>query len=137
MSPRVNVAYQWNGSSVLAGDPETGQKADLPAQVLYAFGADVGVSDRFSLTGDWLGRWAIDSPRVDERTFTPRDAQQALDTQHLVATVGDEKRDPALEQFPVERRIRESFGARSRTALAPSHSALSRTSKRARTTSPR
>ena len=79
ISPRVNVAYQWNGSSVLAGDPETGQKADLPDQVLYAFGADFGVSDRFSLTGDWLGRWAIDSPRVNVHTFTPAGSPVGFD----------------------------------------------------------
>jgi hypothetical protein len=70
-APRVNLAYQWNGSSVLGGDPETGRKADLPDQMLYAFGADFGVSERFSLTGDWLGRYAIDSPRVSVHSFTP------------------------------------------------------------------
>ena len=73
MSPHINVAYQWNGSSVLAGDPETGEKADVPDQLLYAFGTDFGVSDRFSLTGDWLGRWAIDSPRVTSGRSRPRD----------------------------------------------------------------
>jgi hypothetical protein len=70
LSPHVNLAYQWNGASVLAGDPETGTKADLPDLVLYAFGADVGVNQKFSLTADWLGRWAIDSPRVHLETIT-------------------------------------------------------------------
>ena len=78
-APRVNLGYQWNGSSVLAGDPETGQKADLPDQVLYALGADFGVSDRFSLTGDWLGRYAIDSPRVSVHTFTPSGSPVGFD----------------------------------------------------------
>jgi hypothetical protein len=70
VSPHVNLSYQWNGSSILAGDPETGTKADLPDQLLYAFGADVGVNEKFSLTADWLGRNAIDSPRVHLQTFT-------------------------------------------------------------------
>jgi len=78
-APRVNLGYQWNGSSVLAGDPETGRKADLPDQVLYAVGADFGVSDRFSLTGDWLGRYAIDSPRVSVHTFTPKGSPVGFD----------------------------------------------------------
>jgi hypothetical protein len=66
----VNFGYQWNGSSVLAGDPATGEEADLPDQFLYAVGADVGVTEKFSVTADWLGRWAIDSPRVHPQTFT-------------------------------------------------------------------
>jgi len=69
ISPHVNVGYQWNGTSILAGDPVTNEEADLPDQVLYALGADVGVTEKFSLTADWLGRWAIDSPRVHEQPF--------------------------------------------------------------------
>jgi hypothetical protein len=70
VSPHLNLGYQWNGSSILAGDPETGTKGDLPDQILYAFGADIGVNEKFSLTTDWLGRRATDSPRVHLQTFT-------------------------------------------------------------------
>jgi hypothetical protein len=70
ISPHVNIGYQWNGSSILAGDPAEDIKDDLPDQVLYAAGADVGVTEKFSLTADFLGRWAIDSPRVTRRPFT-------------------------------------------------------------------
>ena len=69
VSPHLNLGYQWNGSSVLAGDVKTGRKDDLPDQLLYAFGADVGVTDRFSMTIDWLGRRSFDSPRVRLRPF--------------------------------------------------------------------
>lgn len=55
---------------MLAGDPATGEEADLPDQFLYAVGADVGVTEKFSVTADWLGRWAIDSPRVRQQSFT-------------------------------------------------------------------
>jgi hypothetical protein len=70
VSPHVNLGYQWNGSSVLAGDVETGEKDDLPDQLLYAFGADIGVTDKFSVTTDILGRRAINSPRVRIEPFT-------------------------------------------------------------------
>ena len=70
ISPHVNIGYQWNGSSILAGDPAEDTKDDLPDQLLYAAGADVGVTEKFSLTADFLGRWAIDSPRVTRRQFT-------------------------------------------------------------------
>jgi hypothetical protein len=69
LSPHVNLAYQWNGSSILAGDVELNEKDDLPDQLLYAVGADLGVTDKFSLTADWLGRRAIDSPRVRVEPF--------------------------------------------------------------------
>ena len=70
ISPHVNLGYQWNGESVLAGDVETGDKDDLPDRPPYAFGADFGVTDKFSLTTDWLGRRAINSPRVRIDPFT-------------------------------------------------------------------
>ena len=63
-SPHVNVAYHWNGSSVLAGDVSTGTKADLPDQFSYVFGADHGLTDRITLAVDVLGRRVIDSPRL-------------------------------------------------------------------------
>jgi hypothetical protein len=70
VSPHVNVAYQWNGSSALAGDVVTGRKAPLPDQLVYAVGADVGVNRTFSLAFDVLGQLVIDSPRIVRRTFT-------------------------------------------------------------------
>jgi len=35
IAPHVNVGYQWNGDSILAGDVRTGQKARLPRQLSY------------------------------------------------------------------------------------------------------
>jgi hypothetical protein len=69
-SPHVNLGYQWNGESVLAGDVETGEKGDIPDQLLYAVGTDLGVTEKFSLTADLLGRRAINSPRVRIEPFT-------------------------------------------------------------------
>jgi hypothetical protein len=70
VSPHLNLAYLWNGESVLAGDVATGAKGDLPDQVQYAVGVDVGVSSRLTLAFDFLGSYVIDSPRLVRGTFT-------------------------------------------------------------------
>ncbi|HXK08153.1 MAG TPA: hypothetical protein VMT70_00775 [Vicinamibacteria bacterium] len=70
VSPHLNVAYLWNGKSVLAGDVATGTKADLPDQVQYALGVDVGATKRLTLAFDFLGTYVMDSPRLIRETFT-------------------------------------------------------------------
>lgn len=69
-SPHVNLGYQWNGKSILAGNVLENRKARLPAQVLYAVGLDMGVNPRLTLAVDLLGQRVIDSPRLTRRTFT-------------------------------------------------------------------
>ena len=46
VSPHFNLGYQWNGKSILAGDVLAGEKAELPDQLVYAVGLDIGVSAR-------------------------------------------------------------------------------------------
>ena len=70
VAPHLNVAYLWNGKSVLAGNVATGEKEDLPDQVQYAVGADIGVTKRLTLAFDFLGTYVIDSPRLLRETFT-------------------------------------------------------------------
>jgi len=70
VSPHVNVGYQWNGDSVLAGDIATGVKADMPDQFFYAAGLDIGRSSAVTLVFDFLGQHVSDSPRLVETTFT-------------------------------------------------------------------
>ncbi len=70
IAPHVNVAYQWNGSSLLAGDVAERRKADLPDQFVYALGSDFTVTSRFSLVLDLLGQRVINSPRVSTVPFT-------------------------------------------------------------------
>ncbi len=72
-SPHFNVGYLWNGSSVLAGNPATGEAADLPDQVTYVVGADFGVSQRFTFVLDVLGTYLLDAPRLNQSTFHGRD----------------------------------------------------------------
>ena len=64
VSPHVNVGYRWNGSSVLAGNPATGESGDFPDQVSYGVGADVSVNSRLTLAFDVLGRYLIDAERL-------------------------------------------------------------------------
>jgi hypothetical protein len=69
VSPHANVSYQWNGSSVLAGNPSTGTSADFPDQVQYAIGADVAVNRHFTLAFDLLGRYIISAERLRREDF--------------------------------------------------------------------
>jgi len=75
VAPHLNVAYLWNGKSVLAGNVATGQKEDLPDQVQYSVGADIGVTKRLTLAFDFLGTYVIDSPRLIRGTFTAANGQ--------------------------------------------------------------
>jgi hypothetical protein len=70
VAPHVNVGYQWNGRSVLAGDIATGVKGDLPDELSYVLGADVGIEKRLSIAFDVLGRHSADAPTIARSTFT-------------------------------------------------------------------
>lgn len=71
-APHVNMAYQWNGKSLLAGEPRSGQKEDLPDHFLWAVGTDFGINDRLSIMVDVLGRRVIDSPVLSTYDFQAR-----------------------------------------------------------------
>jgi hypothetical protein len=73
VSPHVNAGYQWNGSSVLAGNPGTGVSADFPDQVAYVAGADVAVNSRITFAFDVLGRYVLDAKRLKRETFRALD----------------------------------------------------------------
>lgn len=68
--PHLNLSYQWNGKSVLAGDVKTGQKGQLPDQFLYAVGTDVGLNDRLTVVFDLLGRRVVNAPQMNTYPFT-------------------------------------------------------------------
>jgi hypothetical protein len=69
VSPHLNVSYQWNGTSILAGNPETGESGNFPDQVGYAAGADVTVNPRLTLAVDIIGRYYIDAQRLRREEF--------------------------------------------------------------------
>jgi hypothetical protein len=76
VAPHVNLGYQWNGKSVLAGDVATGQKAELPDQFVYAGGVDIGVTKWATLALDVLGQRVVNSPRLVTQTFTAADGEK-------------------------------------------------------------
>jgi hypothetical protein len=80
ISPHVNAGYQWNGSSVLAGDPTTGESKDLPDQGFLTVGADFGVGSRFTLAVDVLGQYFVDSPRMIRENFRALDGISVFPT---------------------------------------------------------
>jgi hypothetical protein len=69
VSPHANVSYQWNGSSVLAGNPAAGTSGSFPDQVQYAAGADVAVNKHFTLAFDVLGRYIRNAERLRREDF--------------------------------------------------------------------
>ena len=64
VTPNVNIAYQWNGSSILNFNQ------NLPAAFLYSGGADFRVDKRLTLTAEFLGQYVINAPRVAPQTVT-------------------------------------------------------------------
>jgi len=67
-APHANIAYQWNGRSVLAGDVHENIDAPLPDLFTYAFGGDLSLNNRFSLIVDILGQRVLDSPQLSTYT---------------------------------------------------------------------
>jgi hypothetical protein len=90
IAPHLNLGYQWNGASILAGDltgavisensagaavisngPAT--RHNLPAQLVYTLGADIGVAKGLTLAADYLGQTLINAPRVFRDTAVTQD----------------------------------------------------------------
>jgi len=86
MSPHVDVGYQWNGRSVLAGDVTAGIKGAVPNELSYVVGADVGIERRLSIAFDVLGRHSPDAPRLASSTFTAAESGQMF--QDIAFSVG-------------------------------------------------
>lgn len=53
-APHINVAYQWNGSSIL-GSAVAGDSANLPSDVFYSGGVDWAIAPKVTLAVDYLG----------------------------------------------------------------------------------
>jgi hypothetical protein len=87
VSPHLNFGYQYNGSSILAGNltgTTIGEDADgnatitngpstkghVPSNLFFAGGVDIGVTKRLTLAFDYLGQSVFNSPRVFTSTFT-------------------------------------------------------------------
>ncbi len=68
-APHVNVAYQWNGSSVLAGDPSRQIADDLPDRFHFTAGFDAGINERLSVAVDFLAERVLGSPQLEITSF--------------------------------------------------------------------
>ena len=80
ITPHVNIGYQWNGSSPLAGDVFAGTRGHLPNQLTYALGFDAGITRKFSLAADVLGQDIFHSQAVEATTFTAANGARFADT---------------------------------------------------------
>jgi hypothetical protein len=69
-APHVNVGYQWNGKSVLAGNVNTGEKGGLPDALTYAAGVDMAATRRITVAADFLGQRLFGATRVVPVTYT-------------------------------------------------------------------
>jgi hypothetical protein len=69
LTPHVNLGYQWNGSSLLAGDILTGSKAKLPGFGFISAGTDLGISRRLTLAADYIGQELINAPRIKSAIY--------------------------------------------------------------------
>jgi hypothetical protein len=87
VAPHVNVAYQWNSQSLLAGDVARGIKGDLPDEISYMVGADIGVEKRLSIAFDLLGRHSADAPKLASTTFTGADRTTFADIAFSVGSL--------------------------------------------------
>jgi hypothetical protein len=72
LSPHLNASYQWNGSSILAGNPATGESGDFADQATYAVGVDLSIYPRLTVAMDLLGRYFIGAERLQQETFIAR-----------------------------------------------------------------
>ncbi len=68
LTPHVNLGYQWNGSSVLGGNPYLGTKSSLPGWAIFSAGSDIPVSKYVTFAADYLGQELIGAPRIGLET---------------------------------------------------------------------
>jgi hypothetical protein len=78
VSAHLNLGYQWNGDSVLAGDVESRREGDLPDQLGYAASVDFAVNEHVTLDCELLGQIVYDSPRILPAEFTALDGRSTF-----------------------------------------------------------
>jgi hypothetical protein len=69
ISPHVNLGFEYNGSSILAGNVGTGKSGKLPNQFFYSFGADARVNKRLTVAADLLGTRLSSTQRIRRAPF--------------------------------------------------------------------
>jgi len=79
LTPHVNVGYQWNDSSPLAGDIFAGTSGHLPNELTYAVGFDAGITKKFSFAADVLGEEVFHAQGLRPITFTAANGTKFAD----------------------------------------------------------
>jgi hypothetical protein len=64
---------------VVAGDIVQGVKGDLPDQVAYSAGFDIGLNKQLTLAVDLLGRTVLDSQRLQTQQFRALNGTSTFD----------------------------------------------------------
>jgi hypothetical protein len=72
LTPHVNLGYQWNGASLLAGDILIGSKAKLPGFGFLSAGTDFGIARRLTLAADYIGQELINAPGIKRTNYPSR-----------------------------------------------------------------
>ena len=62
-SPHINLAFQWNGNSLLGSDV-AGTKGKLANDIFYSAGVDWAVAPKLTLAFDYLGDYVSDQFRL-------------------------------------------------------------------------
>jgi hypothetical protein len=70
ISPHANVGYEWNGSSILAGDIFLGTKARVPNEFVYSVGFEAGLVKRLTAAFDVVGQRILDGQQLIASTAT-------------------------------------------------------------------
>ena len=86
-SPHVNLGYEFNGSSILAGSP-IGKEARLADEFFYSGGVDVGISKRVTGAVDLWGERLFGANRVVQRPFVDALGNSPPNVLQLVPTRG-------------------------------------------------
>lgn len=68
-SPHVNIGYEYNGQSLLAGDVTTDSTGKLPNQFFYSGGVDIGLTKRWTIAADLLGTRLSNSLRIQRSSY--------------------------------------------------------------------
>ena len=79
-SPNFNIGYQVSSSSVLTGDPVTGEKSRLPDQFVWSAGTGISVSRRVTFVADVLQNRLIDANRLVSTSVAGRGASAGMAT---------------------------------------------------------
>lgn len=70
LTPHINLGYQWNTASALAGDILAGTKSKLPGYVFFSAGTDIGISRSLTVAVDYLSQELLNAPRIASGTYT-------------------------------------------------------------------